>query len=226
MLILVCTNIQKDFLLTSNNYLCYLIRRLWGAPWPVLNLLNLLGAHCPYLPEGQSKLGLKLGRKKRGFSTYHHLLEQGQAWRILTNETNKRGWCQLSGPGEFFLHKIRVCHLLSWVSGHIHPIGSPFNHSLYSLECLRILWWGQAQIIHLNKRNERGNGFKTLQTVYLKLIICWYCKTKNVVHHLVLQKLSHQPCSHWLQYTLEGIQDEGRDETLCALGKQAKQALS
>ena len=105
MLILVCTNIQKDFLLTSNNYLCYLIRRLWGAPWPVLNLLNLLGAHCPYLPKGQSKLGLKLGRKKReGLAltiTWWNRAKLEESWQM---KPTKGAGAGSVGQGNFFTY--------------------------------------------------------------------------------------------------------------------------
>lgn len=133
--ILVNINIQIDFLLTSDNYFYCSIRRLWGVLKPALKFLNLLGAHwskCPHLPKGQSKLGLKPCRKKRGFSIYHHLVEQREeSWQVKPTKGTAAGSV---GRG-FFLHIIRVCHLLSSLSGHIYPIGSPFNHSFYSLEC-------------------------------------------------------------------------------------------
>lgn len=72
MIIFVFINVQKDVLLTSHNYLCDLIRGLWGASGPILKFLNPLGSHWSEfsnLPKSLARVKTTETKKRDGLST-------------------------------------------------------------------------------------------------------------------------------------------------------------
>ena len=131
--ILVSINIQKYFLLTSDNCFYCLTKRLWAVFKPALKFLNILGAHwskCPHIPKGQSKLGLKPCRKKKK-EGLTFIITWWSSVKNLGKWNQPKGLLLAQWVEDFFLHIIGVCHLLSLVSGHIYPIGTSFIHSIH-----------------------------------------------------------------------------------------------
>ena len=100
------------FLLTTNNELCYLFRRLWGTPRPDLNLLNLLGAHWSKFPHlyikqmGNKDLRYSTGKSTRNCVVTYMGKESEKEWILYNWFTLLYTWNQHTFVNQLYSNKI------------------------------------------------------------------------------------------------------------------------